>query len=135
MGVGTLAVLTLALASSSWQPAAGGGQPPTQQPSPDAAQVKLGEERMDPGKDKASAIAAAKAHLVKSLKVELEKVELESATAATWPDASLGCPEKDRMYAQVVTDGYKVRLKVDGRSHEVHVAGSRVVSCPGPPSK
>jgi len=99
-------------------------------PSAREPQMKLGEEPADPAKEKAAAVARAKDHLVKRLKVRPEEVTLESATPATWPDASLGCPEKDRMYAQVVTSGYKVLLKVEAKTHEVHVAGSRVVSCP-----
>jgi hypothetical protein len=97
--------------------------------------VKLGEEPADPAKEKAAAVTRAKDHLVKTLEVRAEDVTLESATAATWPDASLGCPEKDRMYAQVITTGYKVVLKVEGKTHEVHVAGSRAVSCPASPDK
>jgi hypothetical protein len=93
-------------------------------------QVKLGDEPADPVKEKAAAVSRAKDHLVKTLEVRAEDVTLESATAATWPDAALGCPEKDRMYAQVITSGYKVLLKVNGKTHEIHVAGSRVVSCP-----
>jgi len=97
--------------------------------------VKLGEEPADPAKEKTAAVARAKDHLVKKLKVRPEDVRLESSTPATWPDAALGCPEKDRMYAQVVTTGYKVLLKVEGKTHEVHVASSRAVSCPASPDK
>jgi hypothetical protein len=156
MGVGALAVLTATLAVCSWQPAAGSWQhithvtlsaltPRPAVPSLPAAscrlpaveepQVKLGEEPADPAKEKAAAVTRAKDHLVKTLEVRAEDVTLESATAATWPDASLGCPEKDRMYAQVITTGYKVVLKVEGKTHEVHVAGSRAVSCPASPDK
>lgn len=95
--------------------------------------MKLGEEPADPAREKAAAVARAKDHLVKRLKVRPEDVTLESASPATWPDAALGCPEKDRMYAQVVTSGYKVVLKVEGKTHEVHVAGSRAVICPAIP--
>jgi len=97
--------------------------------------VKLGEEPADPAKEKAAAVARARAHLAKALKIEPERLTVESATPATWPDAALGCPEKDRMYAQVVTSGYKVQLRADGKTHEVHVAGSRAVICPASPAK
>ena len=145
MGV-ALAFLTAALGLNSGHLAVGSGPPNTavtlpaailllpaasrQLPAVEAAQVKLGDEPIDPAKEKAAAVARATAHLSKTLGVDAEKVALDSATPATWPDTALGCPEKDRVYAQVVTSGYKVLLKVDGKTHEVHVAGSRAVTCP-----
>ncbi|HEY3383669.1 MAG TPA: hypothetical protein VGK32_18040 [Vicinamibacterales bacterium] len=80
-------------------------------------------------KDKAAAVERARTFLSKKLEVPVERLTLDSATAATWPDASLGCPEKDRMFAQVLTNGFKVLFKADGKTHEVRVAGKRVVSC------
>ena len=156
MGIGALAALTVALvgswqlAAGSWQPVARADQseltlraaPPArletrdlQQaatsllPAEEDAQIKLGEEPADPEKDKAAAVARAKTYLGKKLGVAPEKLVLASAKPATWPDAALGCPEKDRMYAQVLTDGYKVILKLDGKKHEVHVSRSRAISC------
>jgi hypothetical protein len=90
--------------------------------------VKLGE----PADEKAArerAAERARAHLAKVLDVPSEQIAVESAKAATWPDASLGCPEPDHMYAQVVTDGYQVVLRIEDDTHEVHVAGARAVLC------
>jgi hypothetical protein len=145
MGVGALAGLTAALALVSGQWAVVSGQCVTAVALTAAArvggaelagssQIELGGEPKDPEKEKAAAVARGRAHLVKTLRLDPEKVTLESATPATWPDVSLGCPEKDRMYAQVVTSGYKLIFLGDGKKHEVHVAGSRVVSCPSPRS-
>jgi hypothetical protein len=47
-----------------------------------------------------------------------------------WSDASLGCPQPDRMYAQVITPGYLIVLEAGGQRLEFHTdANSRVVSC------
>jgi hypothetical protein len=55
------------------------------------------------------------------------------ATAATqvinsvprdFPDASLGCPQPDMAYAQVITPGFQVLVEADGRRFDVRVAGT-----------
>jgi len=38
-------------------------------------------------------------------------------------DASLGCPEPDMFYAQVLTPGYRVIVEAEGRRFDVRVAG------------
>ncbi len=80
-------------------------------------------------KEKADAIDQARRSLARKLDVKGESLKLESAKEATWPDASLGCPEPDRMYAQVVTHGYSVVLGSGSKSYEVHVAGDHTVIC------
>jgi hypothetical protein len=90
----------------------------------------IGGTPPDPAKARAQAIERAKAHLAETLKMPETAIALESAKETTWPDASLGCPEKDRTYAQVVTRGWTVCLEADGRTHEVRVAGRRAVICP-----
>jgi hypothetical protein len=97
-----------------------------------AGQVRIGEAPPDPAKERAQAIERAKAVLAEKLKLPEKDIAVESAKAATWSDASLGCPEKDRMYAQVVTRGWAVALKAQGCPHQVHVAGNRAVVCPPP---
>jgi hypothetical protein len=92
-------------------------------------QVKLGEPAPDPAKARAAAVERAKSHLAETLKLPAKDLTVESAKETTWPDTSLGCPEKGRMYAQMVTSGWTVVLKARGRRHEVHVAGKRAVSC------
>jgi hypothetical protein len=92
-------------------------------------QVKLGEPAPDPAKVRAAAIERAKTYLAEALEVPAKELTVESAKETTWADASLGCPEKGRMYAQVVTSGWTVVLKAKGQTHEVHVAGKRAVTC------
>ena len=80
-----------------------------------AQEVQIGGPAPDLGKERLQAIARARSQLSLKLKVPEAKIALESATPTTWPNASLGCPEPDRMYAQVVTRGWTVILKVTGR--------------------
>jgi len=46
---------------------------------------------------------------------------LVSAEQVTWPDASLGCPQPDMMYAQVLTPGWHmVFMDIEGQEYNVH---------------
>ncbi|MCO6450672.1 MAG: hypothetical protein J5I90_07760 [Caldilineales bacterium] len=45
--------------------------------------------------------------------VEVEQID--------WNDSSLGCPQPDYLYAQVITPGYKVTVEVAGETHFVHM--------------
>jgi hypothetical protein len=88
-------------------------------------------------KARAAAIEQAKKVVNEKLAVPRSDLAVESATAATWPSAALGCPEKGEMYAQVVTEGFRVLLvgKEKEKRYEVHVAGARAALCtprPGP---
>ena len=98
-----------------------------------AEQVGLGGTPPDPAKERARAVERAKTALSRKLDVPISGISLDSATEKTWPNTSLGCPEKDRMYAQVVTSGFAVVLGAKGTTHEVHVSARRVVFCPAPP--
>jgi hypothetical protein len=100
-----------------------------------AQETQIGGSAVEHEKERLQAVGRAKEQLGLKLQVPESKMALESATEAKWPDAGLGCPEKGRMYAQVVTRGWTVLLKVDGKLHEVHVAGKRAVICPGKPDE
>ena len=50
-------------------------------------------------------------------------------SATDFPDASLGCPQPDQMYAQVITPGYQVILAVSGSEYDYRVAGETVILC------
>lgn len=53
-----------------------------------------------------------------------------------WPDASLGCPQPDMFYAQVMTDGSVIELEHDGRYYRYHTGGSQgPFICPQPLTK
>ncbi|MFO7919146.1 MAG: hypothetical protein R6V13_13840 [Anaerolineae bacterium] len=59
--------------------------------------------------------------------VDAEEIAVQSVEETEFPDASLGEPEPGKMYAQVVTPGYIIRLSVEGETYTYHAAGERVV--------
>lgn len=64
--------------------------------------------------------AAIIADAARRLGVSEEAVEIVEVTAETWPDSSLGCPEPDGLYLQVITPGYRVILQAAGTTLEYH---------------
>ncbi len=112
--------------------AARGVEPPDESQPMEQPQVKLGEPAPDEAAARERAIDRAKKHLAAKLDLPLAAIALVSAKAATWSDASLGCPEPDRMYAQVVTSGHEVVLEAQGTTHELHVGPKRVAVCVTP---
>jgi hypothetical protein len=58
-------------------------------------------------------------------------VTVVSTSQEVWPDASLGCPQPDMLYAQVVTSGFRVVVEAGGEQVEFHSDQSgNVVRCP-----
>ena len=76
-------------------------------------------------------LAPIVAAIADELNVAPEEVTVVSATPEIWPDASLGCPQPDMLYAQVVTAGFRVVVDAAGEEIEFHSdeRGS-VVRCP-----
>ncbi|NOX31874.1 MAG: hypothetical protein GXP35_17790 [Actinobacteria bacterium] len=53
---------------------------------------------------------------------EITVIEVEEVT---WPDASLGCPQKGLQAAQVLTPGIRILLELDGQSVSYHAGAGR----------
>lgn len=81
-----------------------------------------------------AAVEAAREYLAEHLEVDRGQVGLVYAEPGEWPDTSLGCPEPGKIYAQVLTPGYRVVLQVGNRQYELHTEryGKQVVFCRGP---
>jgi hypothetical protein len=71
----------------------------------------------------------AVADLAGQLGIAAEAITVRSVEAVEWSDASLGCPEPDMLYAQVITPGYRIALEVNGQSYEYHTGGGGIVCC------
>jgi Ferritin-like domain len=77
--------------------------------------------------DAAPVVAAIAA----DLGVPTESVQVITMEPRDWPDSSLGCPQPDMLYAQVITPGYLVVVEVAGERIEYHTDElGTVVRCP-----
>ena len=74
---------------------------------------------------------AAVAYLAERLDIAEDEITVISVAAYEWPDASLGCPQPGRAYAQVVTPGYRIILEAQGDTYEVRTdeEGTTIILC------
>ena len=78
-------------------------------------------------------IETAKEDLAKRLSISPSDIVLVEAKEVVWSDGSLGCPQPDMMYAQVLTPGYLIKLKYDIRDFEYHAGKERSLTyCKNP---
>lgn len=100
---------------------------PTQEPTvPPREPATAPTETVGP---EARWVEMAKADLQKRLG-EGKTITVKSVEATEFRDTSLGVPEKGRMYAQVITPGYIIKLAADGAVYTYHAGGGRVVYVP-----
>jgi hypothetical protein len=80
-------------------------------------------------------IARAKEDLADQLSIRKDQISLVETIEVTWPDSSLGCPQKGVSYLQVLTPGYKIILEAGGNQYEYHSDESiQLISCPVQPA-
>ena len=79
-------------------------------------------------------IDIAVADLGKRFSIDPGTISVVSATLVSWPDSSLGCTQPGQQYAQVVTDGSLIILKVGNTLYPYHAGGSRKPFLCEPPS-
>jgi hypothetical protein len=65
-------------------------------------------------------IDLAKEDLAERMSTPVEQVDLVEFRNVVWPDSSLGCPEPDMAYTQVLRDGYLIRLQVGKQQYNYH---------------
>jgi len=70
-------------------------------------------------------VAGLVADLATRLGIDESDVTLVSHEEVTWPDSSLGCPQKGMEYTQVLVNGSLIVLKVNGATYEYHSGSSR----------
>ncbi len=62
--------------------------------------------------------------------IDKREITVVAVEAVNWPDTSLGSPEPNTMYAQVITPGYRILLSCAQEIHVYHTdRGDRVVYC------
>jgi len=79
--------------------------------------------------DRQQMVYMAKEDLSKRLGISVDSISVERVDQVDWPDSSLGCPEPGKVYAQVITPGYRILLKADGKTYEYHSGAMRVLHC------
>ncbi|MGH9944189.1 MAG: hypothetical protein ACRD9R_17730 [Pyrinomonadaceae bacterium] len=67
---------------------------------------------------KEDVVRQAKNDLARRLGVNANEVKEDSVEAADFPDAALGAPVTGEMSAQMITPGWRVRLRADGKAYE-----------------
>ena len=65
-----------------------------------------------------SAVQRAKSDLAKRLSVSEKDIETVSVSERDFPDMSLGSPAADEMSAQMISSGWQIDLKADGKNYE-----------------
>jgi len=65
---------------------------------------------------------AMRADAARRAGVDETDVRIESVQSVTWRDASLGCAQPDRLYAQVLVPGWKLRLQAGSRGFDYHAS-------------
>jgi hypothetical protein len=82
----------------------------------------------------AGAMAAlAQKDLAQRLSVSVDQITVVSNDSTDWGDASLGCPQPNMAYAQVITPGFHILLKQAGKLYDYRTdLGSQVVLCANP---
>jgi len=109
-----LPCLLLALAACGGEEDAGTGSAPSPTSIAATRQPTIPQDHLPPPVERALEAAADDAGIATS------GVGLIGYTEEQWNDTSLGCPQPDGMYAQVITPGYNVRLFIDGAELEYH---------------
>jgi len=68
---------------------------------------------------KEESVKRARADLAKRLGVSEDEIKEEAVEEADFPDMALGAPVKGEMSGQMITSGWRIRLKAaKGGSHE-----------------
>ena len=73
--------------------------------------------------------ALAVADLATQLNISADAITVVSVERVEWNDASLGCAKPGRMYAQVISPGYRIVLEANGQNYEYHTGGGRIIRC------
>ena len=77
-----------------------------------------------------SLIGLARVNLAQRLGLDPDAVTVQDIQETEFPDASLGVPEPGRIYAQVLTPGYTIKLHAGGGVYEYHASSERLPFAP-----
>lgn len=66
-------------------------------------------------------------NLANRLKIAREAIRVVEVRRVDWPDTSLGHPEPGKLYAQVITPGFLIKLEAGGRICVYHSDRTHIV--------
>jgi len=91
--------------------------------APHASSQDQSNSTLGPGLQRLVDLAAE--DLAATLNVDVKGIEVVEAQFVTWRDSSAGCPKLGMQYLQVLTNGARIVLRVDGTKYHYHSGGSR----------
>lgn len=102
-------------------PTPGGAAPAT----PTATTAIAEEITMTPDFASNPMVAQAIADLAARLDIAPDVIDVIRVEEVEWPDGSLGCPQPDMRYPQVLVNGSFIQLQVGDQTYHYHSGGSR----------
>lgn len=72
------------------------------------------------------ALIRARSDLARRLRVDEQDITEGLVEPFDFPDAALGAPIEDEMSAQVITPGWRIHLKANGKSYEYRANGRQL---------
>ena len=122
LAAGVLAVSLLAGCGDDTETGSGTSAPPGGTSTVD--DTPSSTDPSDGGPPRTGQADVAVADLAARLDVEADDVVVVSVDAVTWRDSSLGCPQRGFQYMQVLTEGVRIVLEVDGTRYSYHGGAS-----------
>ncbi|MBM3123509.1 MAG: hypothetical protein FJZ87_00380 [Chloroflexi bacterium] len=107
---------------------------PAMTSSPSTPEISIPESTLEEDANIVSREIAQKAitDLAGYLNMDRDQIRIADTQPVDWPDASLGCPQPEVMYVQVITPGYRILLEAKGGKYPYHTdTGSQVIRCFG----
>jgi hypothetical protein len=98
-------------------------------PSPTEAQEASGDRLLDIDPVAADLAALAQRLLAEQLDLPVRRVRIVDVQAVVWLDSSLGCPQPDQMYSQVLIPGYRIVVEAAGEQVIFHTDFDRALPC------
>lgn len=103
----------------------------TAQPPPPKTDITVPDKTLAPDENAQKLAPLAKEDLATELQISFDDIVLSSVAAVVWPDASLGCPQPDMAYTQILTPGFLITLEASGKQYFYHTdESSTVIACP-----
>lgn len=98
-------------------------------PPPSPTLKPLPEAEAPSGKPVEELVSEARSDLAERLNISQSEITTSEVESIVWNDASLGCPEPKKYYAQVITPGYKIILEANGEAYTYHTSLQFVKPC------